>query len=62
MKPNEKMDEDLVKHEGLYFFGGKNDLNQYTNDLSILNIFNHTPIWIKPECVGNPPSKRLNFL
>jgi hypothetical protein len=56
------MDEDLVKHEGLYFFGGKNDLNQYTNDLSILNIFNHTPIWIKPECVGNPPSKRLNFL
>lgn len=48
-----------IKHEGIYFFGGLDEENNYRNDLYILKVGRKPLEWIQPKTNGISPSARI---
>lgn len=48
----------IIKEEGLYIFGGKDEFGAVLNTLRILKLGQKPLKWIVPETVGQPPAPR----
>ena len=55
--PDVKLHDHKVKYEGIYYFGGKNELGA-SNDLYILSVGRRPLEWIKPEIRTKKPPPR----
>lgn len=52
----------VIKEEGLYVFGGKNEFGDVMNTLRVLKIGQKPLKWITPETKGQPPAPRFQHV